>query len=192
MPVIEKKFIRVPPDDPNRCQAVHADRQCPFRAVGTYNPASQKWDGPQYCMRHGANKLLEASDKQAVRMYQSAKWQAQIDHMADHPRIKSLAEEVGIIRMTLQAKLNAMTDEKDLLMNASGIVSLTNSVQALIKTWQHVEERSGQVLDRAKMTAFSAYLMEILTRYIDDADVLQMIGEDIGESLESLLRPSVA
>lgn len=192
MPVIEKKFIRVPPDDPNRCQAVHSDRQCPFRAVGTYDPESKKWDGPSTCWRHGANMVLAAEDTKSKRMYALAKWQVQVDHMVEHPRIKSLAEEVGIIRMALQSKLNSFKDEKELLMGVSGIVALTNAVQQLVKTWQHVEERSGQVLDRVKMTSFIGHLIEILTRYIDDPDILQMIGEDINASLESLLKPQNA
>lgn len=180
----EKKFTRVEADDPNRCQAVHATQQCPFRAVGDFDTATQTWTGPKYCPRHGGSTQTQQAKEEEKRMYLSAKWKAKIGTNADNPRIKSLAEEIGIIRMTLEAKLNLITDEKELVMQAAGIVALTNSVKDLVKTWQHVEERSNQVLDRTKLTGFVNSLIGILTRYIDDVEILQMIGEDMLETIE--------
>jgi hypothetical protein len=185
---LESKFKRVQPDDPNRCQAVHADQQCPFRAVGDF--VNGKWEGPQYCPRHGGGRNATQDNKNSIRMYQLAKWQVRINEMAEHPKIKSLGEEVGIIRMMLETKMNSLKDEKDLLMQASGIVNLTNSVRDLVRVWQHVEERSGQVLDRARMTLFVQELIRILETYIDNPDILQMIGEDINGSLEKLINQS--
>lgn len=186
MPV-EKKFTRVEPDDPNRCQAVHASMQCPFRAVGDFDTQNQKWDGPKYCPRHGGASQRHDEIVKEKRMYFAAQWKDRIKAQSDHPKIKTLGEEVGIIRMLLEAKLNSLKDDKELIMAASGIVSLTNSVKDLLKTWQHIEERSGQVLDRARLTVFISELLEILTRYISDPEILQMVGEDINESLDGLL-----
>ncbi len=173
-------FKRVEPDDPNRCQAVHAAFQCPYKAV----------EGSKYCPRHGGNKKLESARKEEMRMYLSAKWQEKIGKQATNPRIKSLAEEIGIVRMTLEAKLNSIHDEKMLVMQASGIIGLVNSLKDLVKTWQHVEKVSGEVLDRNKMSLFVQDLVEILSRYIADPEILQMIGEDINESIEGLLSGS--
>jgi hypothetical protein len=181
------QFVRVPEDDPNRCQAVHAAFQCPYRAVGNHNTETGEWEGSKYCPRHGGNKKLESQRKETMRMYLAAKWKDRIGQQADHPRIKSLAEEIGIVRMMLDTKLNQITDEKMLVMQATGIVTLVNSLKDLVKTWQHVEKTSGEVIDRNKMGLFVQDLSEILSRYIADPDVLQMIGEDINDSIEGLI-----
>jgi hypothetical protein len=120
-------------------------------------------------------------------MYLSAKWTDRIGRQASHPRIKSLAEEIGIVRMTLEAKLGQIHDEKMLVMQSTGIVSLVTALKDLVKVWQHVEKTSGEVIDRNKMQLFVQELIEILSRYIADPEILQMIGEDINESIEGLL-----
>lgn len=186
--MILNKFIRVNDDDPNRCQAVHAAFQCPFRAVGDFDSENQRWIGPKYCPRHGGTMQATMAKREEKRLYLSAKWQEQIGEQVDHPKIKSLAEEIGIIRMTLQAKLNLIQDDKELVMHSSGIIGLVNSVKDLVKTWQHIQERSGEVLDRTTMNIFVQELLTILTRYIDDPEVLQMVGEDISGALDTLMK----
>ena len=181
------KFIRVEPDDPSRCQAVHANQQCPFKAVGDSKDGIN-WVGPKYCPRHGGNKGLAKAKQEEKEMYLLAKWNDRIGHHATHPRIKTLANEIGIVRMLIEQRLNQIKDEKELVLHAAGIVNLTNSVRDMMKTWQHIEERSGQVIDRAKMGLFVQDLIEILSRYIGDPDILQMIGEDISESIDRLMQ----
>lgn len=185
--MITNKFTRVAEDDPNRCQAVHPGMQCPFRATGDF--VDGQWQGSKYCPRHGGTSQLTAAKREEKRMYLSAKWQEKIGRQVDHPKIKSLAEEVGIIRMTIEAKLESCKDDKDLLMSSHSLVSLVSTVKDLVKIWQHVEERTGQVLDRSTMNVFVSDLLEILMRYIDDPEILQMIGEDIEESLNKLMSP---
>lgn len=175
-------FVKVRPDDPNRCQSRGGQGQCPFRAIGT-RQSDNTWDGPKYCPRHGGNiKFL--AERASLRLYLSAKWQERIGFQADHPKVKSLREELGILRITLDSKLNSCRDDLDLAMQAGGITELAREIGKLAKTAHGIESSMATLLDKNQAKEWVIELLDIIGRYISDSDVLQMLSEDMLESLE--------
>ena len=76
-------------DDPRRCQHVFKTQQCWAEAA----------EGATMCMRHGGNKQQEANRKESLRNYQIGKFQARLEKHADSPIIKSLRDEIAILRI---------------------------------------------------------------------------------------------
>lgn len=171
---VKYKFERCPPDDPNRCQAVHANMQCPYKSL----------EGATYCGRHQGGSQLLSQERQSTRLYKLAQWSEQLNRQADHPNIKSLREEIGILRITLQERLASCEDGQKLLMFSGSITEMVREIAKTIKTCHALEMSLGTVLDKSQAQAWVSEVGEILSRYIDDADVLQFIAEDMISALE--------
>lgn len=182
-------FQRVEPDDPNRCQATHARFQCPFRAVGSRirnpkNPDELIWEGPKYCPRHSGTQQTTESKTATTRIYLSALWKDKIGQQADHPKYKSLREEMGILRMTLDRKLDSCTDNTELLMYAGAITEMVREIGSLAKTAHAIEKDMGHLLDKPQAEAWIQELLGIISMYITDPATLQILAEDMILSLE--------
>lgn len=173
------------PDDPNRCQATGGAGQCPYLAIGTYDPASKIWTGPKYCARHGGHRVLKNEDKESQRMYMAALWKDRIGYQADHPKYKSLREEMGILRMTLERRLDFCKDDSQLMMYSGQITELVREIGKLAKTAHAIERDMGHLLDKSQAEAWIQELVGIIGNYITDPGDLQNISEDMIASLEA-------
>lgn len=181
---MHNKFQRVEPDDPNRCQAVGGDGQCPFRALGSRRDAASQWEGSKFCARHTGYGNRARTDE-SKRLYLAAVWAAKIGNQADHPKVKSLREEMGILRMMLNEKLESIHDQQQLLMNAGAIVEMTREIGKLAGTAHKIEKDMGQLLDKTQAEAWVTDIVEIISRFISDPDTLMAISELIIESLQA-------
>lgn len=180
---MESVFHRCAPDDPSRCQGVGKFGQCPFLAIGTRANGAAPWDGIKYCHRHQGASHIKERNKEA-RTYLVAKYQERIGFKATDPKIKSLREEMGILRMLLETKLNAVTDDTELLMQSGQISNLVQNIGQLIKVAHHIEKDMNILLDKSQAEQWVGELGEIIGRYIEDPEILSMISEDMIESLE--------
>lgn len=180
-------FIRVSPEDPNRCQAVHGDQQCPYRAQGTRRPDGT-WDGFQFCIRH-SGYARKAAEKADHRLYLTAKWKEQIGFQADHPRLRSLNEEIGILRMTLNARLDQCSDEAFLMMQAGGIVEMTREIGKLVTTAHKIEQSMSHLLDKNQAMAWVQELLVIISDYVTDPEQLQQLSDRMINSLAQRTTP---
>lgn len=173
------RFERVKdPTDPQRCQASSQSYgQCPFKAL----PETK------YCPRHGGIQAEKRNEAKGERLYMLAEWATRFGRQADHPKLKSLREEVAVLRMTLEARLNKCKDEEELAMRAGGVVELVRELAKTVRTCHALEMSMGTVLDKPQAEAWVTEIGAILANYIEDPAILQMIAEDIIASLESKL-----
>lgn len=188
---MHSKFQRVAEDDPNRCQATGGSGQCPFRATGTRRNADSPWQGSRFCIRHeGGTKIAARQESKAI--YMAALWRAKIGDQANHPKIKSLREEMGVLRMMLNEKLESLHDSQDLLLNASTIVEMTREIGKLAANAHKIERDMGQFLDKTVAETWVNDIVDIISKFIDDPDTLKAIAEMILDSLEARTRPAEA
>ncbi len=165
----ENKFEIVEPDDPRRCQAVHGKGQCKYKAV----------DGSDRCPMHGGNLGADAARKQVLHRYRLAKWQSQIDHFAEDDDIKNLRGEVGILRMNLEQLLNRCNDASDLLLYQAKIGDQVMKIEKLVSSCHRIESQTGQLLDKPKVLALAANIVEIISKHVSDEDVIAAVSEDL-------------
>lgn len=181
----ENVFTRVEADDPSRCQATGQHGQCPYRAVGSREAEGEPWIGSKYCPRHGGNKQSEGEKKQRSQMYLAALWQDKIGRQAYHPQYKSLREEMGILRMTLENRLGACKTDQDLLMYSGQITELVREIGKLAKVAHGIEKDLGHLLDKAQAEAWVQEIVGIISAFVSSPDDLQKISEDLIASLEA-------
>lgn len=186
---------RVADDDPNRCQAVHASLQCPFKATGTRfqtitnGEPAWAWNGPMYCPRHGGTTQKTQESTQNIRMYLAARWQEKIGQQAYHPKYKSLREEMGILRMTLERRLDACSDDQSLLLYSGQITELVREIGKLAKVAHVIEKDMGHLLDKTQAEAWVQELLGIIGNYLPDPEILQFLSQDIIASLANQVKP---
>lgn len=165
--VTENKFVRVAPDAPDRCQGVYTHGQCPYRAL----PKSQ------YCTMHaGRNSALQNEEK---RIYRLTKWQNRVGQIADHEQVKSLREEIGILRILMEEILNMCNDSSTLLMYSNRLSDLALRIEKLVNTCHKLELSTGLLLDKSTALNIGAEIVEVISKYVSDEGVLEQIGESI-------------
>lgn len=170
MPQIESKFERW--DEKihhakDRCHgASQTFGQCPFLQV----------EGSEYCKRHGGAIVLNAQKKQRVRNYQLTRWKARIGDFADNDGIKSLREEVGILRMIMENMLDQCKDSTDLLLYSSRMSDLVMKIEKLVVSCDKMESKMGLLLSRDSVLQLAGEYVAIISEHIPDNAVIDEIS----------------
>lgn len=153
--------------DPQRCQALGGAGQCQNKAE----------PGLKYCCMHGGSNQVE---QKKIRNYELTKLQARLERHADSPQLKSLREEIGLLRMLLETQLNKCETDIDLLTHSQSIGDLVCKVEKLVVSCHKIETGLGQVLDKTTLMTFASKIIDMLgTQLKDQPDVLDRLASDI-------------
>jgi phosphopantetheine adenylyltransferase len=169
----ETKFKRVADDAPNRCQAITAKGQCNMEAV----------ENGTYCIVHGGHKQLIAEEKAVLANYMLSKWQSRIDDKKKSPDIKSLRDEIAILRMFLEEKLNRITDAFDFTTQAGSVSEMIMKIEKVVTSCHRLEEKTGQVIDKSTLMMLASRIVDIIKDEVEDSKVVQSISLKIMELL---------
>ena len=179
---IEQKIIRwdVKQHHPNeRCEATVKTGQCPHL----------KQNGTNHCVFHGANSGVEKVNGEAVRNYRLARWQRRVGELADSSGIKSLREEVGILRMILEETLNQCNDSMDLLLYSQKMADLVIKIEKLVTSCDRLENRMGLLLDKASVLQLAQTYVQIINNYVSDPEVIEQISLEMQKATEQVEDP---
>lgn len=156
------------PEDPRRCQANSSQGQCLLI----------RCEGSEYCPIHGGVKRQKALVKQNFRNYQSKLYRERLDRFAEGDGLKSLRDEIGILRMMNEAMLNRCTDDHELMMKCTPIADLVMKINTLVISCQKLDVSLGTMMDKAQATQMVAEVVDAIARHVDE-DKLDAIIEDI-------------
>jgi len=161
---------RVAADSPDRCQCIIRSKgQCLNKVV----------EGSQYCAVHGGNKAAEAQAKARISNYKLVKWQEKLKRHASSDNIKCLRDEIGILRMTLEERLELCHDSHDLMLQSHVISDLVIKIEKLVKTCHSLEGSMGQLLDKQALLQFAGKVIEIIGNSIEDEAILTTVADQI-------------
>lgn len=167
---------RCEPSDPHRCQAMIKNKgQC-------LNKAVQLADGSYgtYCLAHGGNKQLEAERSKNHRIYMLGKWQQKLEKHADHENIKSLRDDIGVLRMMLEERFARIGDATDLMIQSSQITDLVMKIEKLVASCHKLEGSMGQLLDKQAILNFASEVVGVITVELEgQEDKIKSIGDKI-------------
>ncbi len=172
--MIEDKLIRVADDDPHRCQGITKYGQCDFRA----------YENEKYCKMHGGTKSYEKTNLEKNRNYRFLKYQDRINHFADNDQVKSLREEIGILRMILEETVNKCKDDVDLLIYSPKITELAIKIEKLVVSCHRLETSLGQTLDKTAILSMATRMVNIISEHISDQIIIDKIVNDIGNLIQ--------
>lgn len=154
-----------------RCTALIADdtRQCFYRR----EPGSDK------CIRHAGHAAANRLKKEEVRNYRLVRYQRRVSELAESEGVKSLREEIGILRMVLEEILNSCESTNDLLMYSTKISSLSRDIERLVVSCHRLESSLGFLIDKSTVLNISNQIVQVVSNHIKDERQLDLITSQI-------------
>ncbi len=172
----EQKTERCDPADPNRCQGTYQHGQCPYLAA----------EGSKFCVRHGANKQIEAAENKKVHDYRLHKWQLRMDEFAASERLTSLRGEIGILRVMLEETLNMCEDAQQLMLYSHRVQDLTMKIDKLVNSLNKIELKTGNLLDKSQALILAAQIVDIIGEHVSDRVAIDKISDQLIELVVKL------
>lgn len=181
MPV-EHKLHRVEEDGcANRCQGIGGAGQCPY----------EKAPNSEFCHRHvginGAGSHIKQEEMR--RNYRLTKWQARINEFADNDKVKSLREEIGILRICLEEILNQCHDSHDILLYSNRISDIVMKINKVVGSCHKLEQAAGVLLDKEQILRIAQGMIEVISRHVQNQDVLDVVAEEIITVVTNIKNP---
>lgn len=168
------QWEKVDKDDPRRCQGVNVHGQCTNKAM----------DGSDFCPAHGGNKGAEAAKRKEMRNYRLARFKSRLVELGDSDNIMGLRDEVAILRMLIEEKINQCDDNHALMLMSGPLSDLIMKVEKLVTSCNRLESRLGNLLDRTKVLQSAQIIIQIISKYIDDEQILDSIADEIASTLQ--------
>lgn len=173
---MENKFQRVEVDDPSRCQAIYRSGQCPYKVT----PNSQ------YCHMHGGTSQEKAEERSSLRNYRLGIWQSRVGQFADHDKVKSLREEIGILRVIMEETLGMCKDSHELLIYSPKIVDTVMKIDAVVRSCHKLEQSTGMLLDKPAALRLAMDMVQIIGKHIKDDDAIDAIANELMQAVVNL------
>lgn len=178
----ENKFVKwnVKLHHPSeRCETTVANSQCP----------NCKSNGTSHCVLHGGHSSLQVKNAKAVRNYRLTKWKSRIGKYANSDAVKSLREEVGILRMMLEEMLSSCEDATDLLLYSQRMSDLVMKIEKLVTSCDRLENRMGLLLSKDSVLQLAATYVQIINTHVSDPEIIESIGREIVDATEQIEDP---
>ena len=173
--VFDPKFERVEEDDPNQCQhIIPTQGQCPLKAC----------PGGQYCPAHGGNAGVQAAEKKSLRNYQLNKFRVRTAELGNSSEILSLKDEIGILRLLIEEKINQCHDQTELMLMSGPLSDLIMKVDRVVTSCNKLESKLGNFLDKTAILNFAQQIIKIICNNVDDELVIEKISEEISQIME--------
>jgi hypothetical protein len=180
----EKHYQRIEHEfDPERCKSTITigsnQKQCNFKRV----------QGSDYCQIHGGNKVTESIEKNNLKMYRLTKWQARLAEFSSSSELKSLTNEIGILRICLEEMLNQCNSATILICYSDKISSLATNIEKLVNSCHKLDLSLGQYLDQTQAINLVETIITIINsnNHIAGADK-ESLASDISEKCLKLIK----
>lgn len=172
--MIDKKLERVEADSPERCQANGAYAQCPYK----------RQPNSPYCPRHNDHSQQTRLENEEKRTYRLGIWQNRVNRFADDDKIKSLREEIGILRMLCEETMLRCDTPEKLLLESPKISHLIDQLKDTVTACHKIEAASGLLVDKQIVLVLATSIVQKISARITDDEVLRQIGEDIEDIMK--------
>ena len=163
------------PADPNRCQATTSHGQC-------LNVAAE---GSNYCMAHAGNFARFRKQENDMKNYKLDKWRQRVAEMANSGGLKSLSDEIGILRFTLETVLNQSEDSNALIRNSGTILNLVDKIERLVTSCQKLDKELEGLIDQEQLLIICDSIVQILGKNIEDKVLLDRVATEVIDAVKS-------
>ena len=125
---------------------------------------------------HGYNSPQAVVAAEMKRNYQLRNFKKRINDFADNDQIKSLREEIGILRMCMEEIVNKCEDATDLLMVSHRIADMAVKIEKLVVSCDKLESRMGMLLNKRAVIQLAGEYVQIINTYITDPETIENIS----------------
>ena len=156
------------PADPRRCQSMSPGKgQCFNVHV----------EGSNHCIVHGGS--VGKRKNYILKLFKR-----RIEDKAQSPDVKSLRDEIGILRLLLETIINSCNSDTELILQVGPIGDLVSKIERTVACCHKLESSMGKLLDKASILQFAGSIITILSEEIDDPDLLNVIATKITGAME--------
>lgn len=166
----------IPLGHPRQCQHVCGNHFC----------LSMAEEGSRFCLNHGGNQASRKDKKERMRNYILGKFQARAEQLGNSQDILSLRDEVAILRMLIEQRIVKCQDESDLLLVSGPLSDLVMKSEKLVSSMYKLEDRMNKHLDKAKVVQLAQVLIDIISKYVENPEILDAISADFQKALEEI------
>lgn len=128
-------------------------------------------------MAHGGNHAVAKEKRDAMRNYNLTKWRAAVAQKAESGEVKSLRDEIGILRVVLEERLNRCNDAYDLVLQSGPISDMVMKIERIVTSCHKLEKAMGQHLDKQAILQFATLVIGIVTEVIDNPAQVEAISD---------------
>ena len=147
------KLVRATPDSPNRC--VRTDRitgeQCYYAAA----------PGQEYCPKH-LNCIQHLKKQQSIARYKLAIYQDQIDDQLSRSDIKSLTDELILVRLCTQSILDLCNIDIEFQRFSPQLTMLLNLTVDIVTTIHKIQVATSNLLDKGLLLDLAETIIDRL------------------------------
>ena len=133
------------------------------------------------CLSHGGNKQLQAAKSLELRNYRLTQFRAQMQRLSGSDHIKSLRDEIGILRLVMESLINQCPDLPALVMQSAQIGNLTTQIERLVASCHKIEGSTGELLDKQILIKFTDSVISIISDEVKDPETVKRIAQAILE-----------
>jgi hypothetical protein len=159
--------------DPHRCQAMAGQAQC--RNVAEPNST--------YCLPHSGNVGGVQQKQKELRNYLLTKFHTRSGQLRSNAGIKDLRDEVAILRMMLEGKLNSFQNESEMLLQAGAISELVLKIEKLVTSCHKLEKDMGVTVEKVQLINLAEQIVGIINRNVEDKAIVENIVNEIQASM---------
>jgi hypothetical protein len=91
-----------------------------------------------------------------------AQEQAKLAHFADHEDLKSLRDEIGLVRMMIQATWNSAKTDVEKLQAYSKVNTFCLTLERLVKTCQTLDQSMGHLIAKPALLRLAQSICNIV------------------------------
>jgi hypothetical protein len=168
-------LVRVKSGDPDQCQCIRSllGTQCIFKVV----------EGSRYCIMHGGNRTITSNRVKDLNNYRLGKYQTRVSELANNPNLRSIDEEIGILRMILESIIEKCESNVDLMLFSQRISDLIQDITRCVNLADKLATKSGMLIGRSEALLIGEKIIDIISTHITDERILLQIAEQISDSL---------
>lgn len=146
----------------------------------------KKVDGTDYCPKCGGARIAHHQAKERVRTYQLTKFKARLERFGGSNCITDLRDEIGILRMTMEARLNACNTDLELIAHSHSISDMAVKIEKLVSSCHRLEKSMGNFMDKNTITQLGMEIVQIITKHVDDSKAIDNITSDLATALQRM------
>lgn len=156
--------------DPNRCQGASPQLgQC----LNVAEP------GSQYCMVHGGLGAVRRAANDALRNYRLTLFNTRAGELRGSADIKGLRDEIAILRMTLEAKINQCESEHEMILQSGALSELILKIEKLVTSCHKLEKDMGVTIEKNQVINMAESIVAVVNKHVTDKVVMAKIVEEI-------------
>lgn len=129
----------------------------------------------------------QVAAKESYNNYLLNKWKQTVDAKKRSPELKSLRDEIAILRMLLETRLNECQTSTDLMLHGNAISDMVLKIERVVQSCHKLEQKMGAVLDKQQILNFASQIISIVSLVLQDQpERIESISNKILEAIGTL------